>query len=225
MQTKADDAPVRADAGLQIAIEPDSDAGRTLAFRRSLRRSRARRAAAALRRRRTMHSRRSALVAAAGLFILSAGAIAQQTARNAGAGIGADAIATAQRALGVAADGVIGPRTRSATKRFQRSKGLTVDGIIGPQTLKALGVNPDAVQTQAASTGVVLQRIARCESGGDPTAVSASGRYRGKYQFDLATWRSIGGTGDPAAAPEADQDALATKLLARDGKTPWPRCA
>jgi hypothetical protein len=225
MQTQADDAPVRADTQLQIAIEPDSDAGATLAFRRSLRRSHARRAAAALRRRRTMHSRGSAIAVAAGLFILSAGAIAQQSARNAGAGLGADTIATAQRALGVDSDGVIGPRTRGATKRFQRSKGLTVDGIIGPQTLKALGVDPDASQTQAASAGLMLQRIARCESGGDPTAVSASGRYRGKYQFDLATWRSIGGRGDPAAAREADQDGLASKLLAREGTSPWPRCA
>jgi hypothetical protein len=229
MQTQVDDAPVCADTQLQIAcararIEPDSDAGRTLAFRRSLRRSHARRAAAALRRRRTMHSRGSAIAVAAGLFILSAGAIAQ-SARNAGAGLGADTIATAQRALGVDSDGVIGPRTRGATKRFQRSKGLTVDGIIGPQTLKALGVDPDASQTQAASTGLVLQRIARCESGGDPTAVSASGRYRGKYQFDLSTWRSIGGRGDPAAAREVDQDALASKLLAREGTSPWPRCA
>ena len=76
---------------------------------------------------------------------------------------------------------------------------------------------------------VVLEKPTRpaaveIASGGDPTAVSASGRYRGKYQFDLATGRSLGGTGDPAAAPEADQDALATKLLAREGTSPWPRC-
>lgn len=70
----------------------------------------------------------------------------------------------------------------------------------------------------------MLQRIAQCESGGEPTAVSASGRYRGKYQFDRPTWRSIGGTGDPTTAPEADQDALAAKLLAREGTSPWPRC-
>jgi peptidoglycan hydrolase-like protein with peptidoglycan-binding domain len=171
-----------------------------------------------------MHSRGSALAAAAGLFILSAGAIAQQAGRDAGAGPGGETIATAQRALGVEADGVVGPRTRSATKRFQRANGLTVDGIIGPQTLRALGMNPGTVQAQAASTDVVLKRIAQCESAGEPTAVSASGRYRGKYQFDRPTWRSIGGTGDPAAALEADQDALAAKLLAREGTSPWPRC-
>jgi hypothetical protein len=70
-----------------------------------------------------------------------------------------------------------------------------------------------------------LEAIAACESGGDPGAIGGGGLYRGKYQFDLATWRSIGGRGDPAAAAEADQDALASKLLAREGTSPWPRCA
>ena len=38
-----------------------------------------------------------------------------------------------------------------------------------------------------------LDSIAACESGGDPTAVDASGTYRGKYQFDTGTWASVGG--------------------------------
>ena len=37
------------------------------------------------------------------------------------------------------ADGVYGPATTSALKRFQQSKGLTADGILGPATLRALG--------------------------------------------------------------------------------------
>jgi hypothetical protein len=69
-----------------------------------------------------------------------------------------------------------------------------------------------------------LQAIAECESGGDPTAVSADGTYRGKYQFDLQTWASVGGTGDPAAAPEAEQDRRAAILYARAGSSPWPVC-
>ena len=70
----------------------------------------------------------------------------------------------------------------------------------------------------------VLDRIAACESGGDPRAVSASGQYRGKYQFDPGTWRGVGGTGDPAAASEAEQDLRAAMLYAQSGPAPWPVC-
>ncbi len=69
-----------------------------------------------------------------------------------------------------------------------------------------------------------LESIASCESGGDPTAVSSDGSYRGKYQFDYGTWESIGGSGDPAAAPEAEQDYRAALLYAQSGSSPWPIC-
>ena len=69
-----------------------------------------------------------------------------------------------------------------------------------------------------------LDAIASCESGGDPTAVSADGTYRGKYQFDSGTWASMGGSGDPAAAPEAEQDMRAAMLYAQSGSSPWPIC-
>jgi hypothetical protein len=69
-----------------------------------------------------------------------------------------------------------------------------------------------------------LDAIGACESGGDPTAVSADGTYRGKYQFDYGTWASVGGTGDPAAAPEVEQDYRAALLYARAGSSPWPDC-
>jgi soluble lytic murein transglycosylase-like protein len=69
-----------------------------------------------------------------------------------------------------------------------------------------------------------LDAIAACESGGDPTAVSPDGTYRGKYQFDYGTWASMGGSGDPAAAPEAEQDMRAAQLYASAGSSPWPVC-
>jgi hypothetical protein len=73
-------------------------------------------------------------------------------------------------------------------------------------------------------TGGSLSVIAQCESGSDPTVVDASGKYRGKYQFDQQTWESVGGSGDPAAAPEAEQDARAQALIAQRGSSPWPNC-
>ncbi len=89
------------------------------------------------------------------------------------------------------------------------------------------GGSSPASPSGSVSSGSVaehLAQIAQCESGGDPTAVSASGQYRGKYQFDPQTWRGTGGTGDPAAAPEAEQDRRAAILYARSGWHPWPVC-
>jgi hypothetical protein len=78
-----------------------------------------------------------------------------------------------------------------------------------------------AAQTTASPA---LQAIAACESGGNPAAIGGGGAFRGKYQFDRGTWASVGGSGDPAAAPEAEQDRRAAMLYARAGAAPWPVC-
>lgn len=69
-----------------------------------------------------------------------------------------------------------------------------------------------------------LEAIASCESGGDPTAVSSDGTYRGLYQFDYGTWESMGGSGDPAAASVAEQNYRAALLYASAGSSSWPVC-
>ncbi|MEQ8840117.1 MAG: transglycosylase family protein [Acidimicrobiales bacterium] len=65
------------------------------------------------------------------------------------------------------------------------------------------------------------EQLRFCESSDNYQAVSPDGNYRGAYQFDFPTWQTVGGTGDPAAAPPAEQDARARELYARRGHQPW----
>ena len=204
---------------------PNTDLSCPDAWLASKRRSRARRAEAA-RRLRWMRGRRTGLAVLGASLALAGGAMAESTAPSAKQAVapGVD-VAAIQRALGIPADGIVGPQTRRAIRRFQRANGLAVDGIVGPQTLAALGLSAGTATKATTGRAAVLARIAKCESGGDPTAVSADGRYRGKYQFSRATWRAMGGRGDPAKAPEAEQDRRAAALLAARGTSPWPNCA
>jgi peptidoglycan hydrolase-like protein with peptidoglycan-binding domain len=201
--------------------------------RHSLERSRERRLVAWRRRRR--HFRARTLVVAGALMMTTASGVALATSGGTLAGHSAQAgsgysVAAVQRALGVRITGVYDARTRRAVRAFQRRNGLTVDGIVGPQTLGALGLG-SRTRTKSSnpagdsSVSATLDRIAQCESGGDPTAVSSSGQYRGKYQFDRQTWESLGGTGDPAQAPEAEQDRLAAQLYSQRGGAAWPNCS
>jgi hypothetical protein len=212
-------------------------------WRASLRASRERRAAARRTHRWTLR-RRGVAACVAAVMALGGGAAA---AGNGGTSTTSNDSASAssatlkpgmqganvkrlQRKLRVQVSGYYGPLTKKAVKRFQKHAGLTPDGVACPATLAKLGVRITREPAQSGGGSDVqvpaaLQRIAQCESGGNPHAVSADGTYRGKYQFDLPTWRSLGGSGDPADAPESVQDRLAIKLYRQRGTAPWGRCA
>jgi hypothetical protein len=215
--------------------------------RASLERSRERRSKLRKLRRRRLRTRGGALslatllvcvcVAGAGVAMGGSGEVVLKR------GDRGAAVITVQRKLGVPADGVFGPLTERAVKRFQGRRGLRADGVVGPATRRALGLRSftrssvyqgssggspsgsGVAPTRRVALPAALVRIARCESGGNPRAVSRDGRYRGKYQFLRSTWRALGGTGDPAAAPEWRQDQLALRLYRRSGTAPWGNCA
>ena len=74
-------------------------------------------------------------------------------------------------------------------------------------------------------TGDIWWKLALCESGGNPRAVSSTGKYRGAFQFSLATWRSVGMAGDPIQFDYGTQLIAAKRLQARSGWGQWPSCA
>jgi hypothetical protein len=67
------------------------------------------------------------------------------------------------------------------------------------------------------------ERLRFCESGGVYTTNTGNGFY-GAYQFDLQTWASMGGHGQPSAAPYWEQDIRAKALYWARGDQPWPIC-
>lgn len=216
---------------------PGEDLARSDRWRKSTERSRARRLATAVRRRRRFRSRGAMLSLSAVMALSAAGAgVASGQSGEAvtqsylTTGSEGPEVSAVEEALGVPADGYFDEQLYRAVRDFQTENGLLIDGIVGPETSGALGLAAPAPAPSAPSSGgsasgnATLDSIAQCESGGDPTAVSADGLYRGKYQFSQETWEAMGGTGDPAAAPEATQDEIAGQLYAQSGTSSWPSC-
>ncbi|MFL6417350.1 MAG: peptidoglycan-binding protein [Bryobacteraceae bacterium] len=50
-------------------------------------------------------------------------------------------------------DGVDGPATRAAVKKYQTQQNISADGVLGPKTLDALGVKHQESQDQIATSG------------------------------------------------------------------------
>jgi LysM repeat protein len=74
-----------------------------------------------------------------------------------------------------------------------------------------------------ASMTSAWRKVANCESSLNPRAVNPAGYY-GLFQFDLRTWRSVGGHGNPINASAAEQYLRAKMLYAKRGASPWPVC-
>ena len=94
---------------------------------------------------------RSALGIGAGPVLKRKGGGRKPRSRKAGRGGGG--VAAMQRALGIPADGVFGPQTERALKRWQARRGLSPDGVAGPATRRALGIGPGKMLKRGAGGG------------------------------------------------------------------------
>jgi len=119
-----------------------------------------------------------AVVATAGAALAPAAALAAPAS-------GGGSVVAAQRALGVDADGVVGPQTRAAIRRFQRAHGLPATGRLDRATSRALGAGG---ATSRSTTG-----------SSDDTASTSS--TSGHFTLSDAQ-RALGVTADGQMGPE-----------------------
>jgi hypothetical protein len=68
-----------------------------------------------------------------------------------------------------------------------------------------------------------LDRMTHCEST-DRWFLNTGNGFYGGLQFDLKTWKSVGGKGYPHHNSILEQKYRAVKLIHRRGYYPWPKC-
>jgi len=109
---------------------------------------------------------------------------------------------------------------RAASRKVLGSRVLTwtVDQVV------VVGTKAPAPGPVGNYGGLNWAGLAQCESGGNPRAVNPAGPYYGLYQFDLGTWQSNGGSGNPIDASADEQTRIAYNLYQARGRSPWPVC-
>jgi resuscitation-promoting factor RpfB len=122
----------------------------------------------------------------------------------------------------VYADGALEKRTVLSSTTL--SAPVTRILAVGTKARPAAASSNTRRSTGGSADSLNWPALARCESGGNPRAVSSTGKYRGLYQFSLATWRSVGGQGDPIDNSAGEQTYRAKLLYERSGAGQWPHC-
>lgn len=123
------------------------------------------------------------------------------------------------------------PPAPPSTTTTTRPPGLEVMARPAPPTTvgRAAGMPAASRGGGRSTSGLNWEALRWCENRrqcelGDCYRSAPGDRYRGAYQFSFATWSTVGGSGDPAAAPAAEQDLRARLLYERDGRGQWPVC-
>jgi hypothetical protein len=105
-------------------------------------------------------------------------------------------------------------------RRYVRPSATGVAPVAGSATRGG-----PAPSTTPQTGDALLYSIAGCESHMNPEAISATGAFRGAWQFTLSTYHANGGVGDPVNASLATQLVVARRVMASQGPGAWPICS
>jgi resuscitation-promoting factor RpfA len=104
-----------------------------------------------------------------------------------------------------------------------RTRRLTVLGTCAALITGTLMIVVPTSTAWADPSASAWHQLRVCESG-DNYSINSGNAHYGAYQFDLSTWRSVGGSGYPYQASAGEQDARALILYRIRGWQPW-QCA
>ena len=112
------------------------------------------------------------------------------------------------------------PRRHARHAKPSAAAPVLVAGGLTVGLTVAAGASP----ASAAAPDSAWDRLAACESGGRWNINTGNGYYGG-LQFNLQTWRGVGGSGYPHQASRETQIAMANRLHDARGFAPWPSCS
>ncbi|MGH3103662.1 MAG: peptidoglycan-binding domain-containing protein [Gaiellaceae bacterium] len=113
----------------------------------------------------------------------------------------------------VAVDGIFGPLTESAVKAFQQSKGLAADGIVGPRTWPKL-----VVQVKKGSTGDAVRGVQEVikfhdQSNGEAPPVQIDGIFGPRTDAFVRGFQTAVGTASDGIVGPITWRALVSGML------------
>lgn len=114
-------------------------------------------------------------------------------------------------------------RTAAQSRTVKKTTKTVKKKVVERKAPSSRSEDRPATTSGKANLSGAWAKVANCESSGNPKAVNPAGYY-GLFQFDLQTWKSVGGSGNPAKASAAEQLMRAKKLYSQRGAQPWPVC-
>ncbi|MDT4911960.1 MAG: resuscitation-promoting factor RpfA [Pseudonocardiales bacterium] len=123
----------------------------------------------------------------------------------------------------IASRPVARPERSSRLRRMRRPRRRSVAAVGVLALAASTAVLLPTTSASADPSANTWLRLRMCESSNN-YAIDTGNDHYGAYQFDLPTWRSVGGGGYPNRASKAEQDKRALILYRERGWQPW-QCA